>query len=590
MLAVLVVGLGTFAGLKYHADHSNKEQIAAVTPPRPGCDTVTVAAATEMAPLLTKIADTYNHSARTVNGKCFGIKIDAVDSADAEAQLVAGWDVRRGDAPDVWAPASSSWLAIFGDDAAEADRSTALVPSSASSIASTALTIAMPKPMATALGWPKAPIGWSELAALAGNPAGWGSKGHPEWGAFTFVKANPNYSTSGLNATIAAFNAGAGSPTPLSSGSVASITARRLDASLEQAVVNYGDDPTAFLRTQQRADTEGKPLSYASAYAVDEKAVLDYDAGNPSGDPKTAGTHAKPRVPLVAIYPTEGTLFSDNPYAVLNAPWSTRDREAGAKDFFDYVVLPAQQKVLTDAGFRGPTKKPGAGIVASPNVSAAGPTVTLSTPSGSTIAALRSAWGLLRKPARVLLMMDVSSSMGDSTAENGPTKLEQAKSAALSALDEFNGADEVGLWQYSSALPPGAQTYQELVPVGHFDIDKSQITAAISTLTPKNDSTLIPAVRAATSQLTEDVEPGHINAVVLLNNAKNNFAADNDQAGLVAALQRSTSGVQIYSIAYGSGADKPALQSYSDVTKGQLYDATDTSTAAEAFTSAFASF
>ncbi|SDI82850.1 Ca-activated chloride channel family protein [Frankineae bacterium MT45] len=590
VLAVLVIGLGTFAGLKYHADHSKKEPIAAITPPRPGCDTVTVAAATETAPLLAKIADTYNHSGRTLNGKCFGIKVDAVDSADAESQLVAGWNVQRGDAPDVWAPASSSWLAIFGDDAAKADHSTTLVPSTADSIASTALTVAMPKPMATALGWPAVPISWRELAALAKNPAGWGAKGHPEWGAFTFVKANPNYSTSGLNATIASFTAATGSPTPLSSGSVASTSVRSTVAPLEQAIVNYGDDPTAFLRTQQRADAEGKPLSYASAFAVDEKSVLDYDAGNPSGDPATAGSHAKPRVPLVAIYPSDGTLYSDNPYAVLNATWSTHDRQAGAKDFFDYLVMPAQQRVFTDAGFRTPTKQPGTAISASPYLKAAGPSLTLTAPSGSTIAALRSAWSLLRKPARVLLMIDVSSSMGDSTAENGPTKLEQAKSAALSALDEFTGADEVGLWQYSSGLPTAARTYQELVPVGHFDIDKSQISAAISTLTPKNDSTLIPAVRSAMSQLTDDVEPGHINAIVVLNNAKNDYPADNDQAGLVSSLQKGTAGVKIYSIAYGTGADKAGLQSYADATKGQLYDATDTSTVAGAFQSAFSNF
>jgi hypothetical protein len=34
-------------------------------------------------------------------------------------------------------------------------------------------------------------------------------------------------------------------------------------------------------------------------------------------------------VPLVAVYPKEGTLFSDNPYVVLDATWSTPEKRSG---------------------------------------------------------------------------------------------------------------------------------------------------------------------------------------------------------------------------------------------------------------------
>ena len=64
--------------------------------------------------------------------------------------------------------------------------------------------------MAEALGWPNTPIGYADILALARNPAGWGSKGHPEWGPFKLGKTNPNFSTSALSATIAQYYAATG--------------------------------------------------------------------------------------------------------------------------------------------------------------------------------------------------------------------------------------------------------------------------------------------------------------------------------------------------------------------------------------------
>ena len=65
----------------------------------------------------------------------------------------------------------------------------------------TPLVIAMPKPMADALGYPATPIGFADIVALANDPEGWATYGHPEWGPFQLGKTNPNFSTSGLNFT-----------------------------------------------------------------------------------------------------------------------------------------------------------------------------------------------------------------------------------------------------------------------------------------------------------------------------------------------------------------------------------------------------
>ena len=61
------------------------------------------------------------------------------------------------------------------------------------------------------------------------------------------------------------------------------------------------------------------------------------------------------------------------------------------------------------------------------------------------------AWAEQRKEARVLLVLDISGSMGDPATDDA-TKLDLAKEAAVSALDQFKDADEVGLWVFTTDL------------------------------------------------------------------------------------------------------------------------------------------
>ena len=71
-------------------------------------------------------------------------------------------------------------------------------------------------------------------------------------------------------------------------------------------------------------------------------------------------------MPLVAVYPKEGTLASDNPYAVLDAPWVTAEKQAARRRLPRVPAAPpGQQQRFTDAGFRDAAGKPGAALQAS---------------------------------------------------------------------------------------------------------------------------------------------------------------------------------------------------------------------------------
>ncbi|MGH3824567.1 MAG: substrate-binding domain-containing protein [Pseudonocardiaceae bacterium] len=146
---------------------------------RGDCIPLNVTASSEKAALLSLIADDYNRANRQVNGRCVDVRVASLASGAAAEALTRDWDdAANGPRPDVWSPAASSWPVILRQRLAAVDRPD-VVPEKMPSIAQTPLVIAMPKPMAEALGWPDTPIGWSDLVALTRDPAGWGGRGFP---------------------------------------------------------------------------------------------------------------------------------------------------------------------------------------------------------------------------------------------------------------------------------------------------------------------------------------------------------------------------------------------------------------------------
>ena len=189
--------------------------------------------------------------------------------------------------------------------------------------------------------------------------------------------------------------------------------------------MHYGDTTLTFLSNLQRADDRGQGLSYISAVAVEEKSVWDYNQGNPSGDPTTLGKHAKPQTPLVAIYPKEGTLLSDSPYAVLKAAWVDRAGPQGGRGVPRLRPRRRGAGALRarrpSAGYDG---KPGSAITHQPTACCPrSPRPSLSFPAPPVLAQVQALWNEQRKGARVLLIIDTSGSMGES-AGNG---VEQAR-------------------------------------------------------------------------------------------------------------------------------------------------------------------
>jgi Ca-activated chloride channel homolog len=469
----------------------------------------------------------------------------------------------------------------------------------------TPLVIGMPQPMAEALGWPDTPIGWADVLELARSGGGWGDFGHPEWGPFRLGKTNPNFSTSGLSALIAQTYAATGTTTDLSMEDLADPDVVAFNEGVESAVVHYGDITQTFLNNLYRADQRGAGLTYVSAVAVEEKSIVDYNTGNPDGVLDPGEEPRPPRVPLVAIYPEEGTLFSDNPYIVLDAPWVDDLEREGAERFGEFVQQPDNQRKVLQFGFRpgNPEVAIGEPITAGNGLDPDQPQTTLEVPDPPVMIGVLDRWEEQRKKARVLLLIDISGSMGDPASPDdpgGPTKLDLAKQAAADALELFNEEDVIGLRVFSTNLGDDqAQEFLDLVAFGPAGEQRETVQTRIRSLFPTNATPLYTAIQSSYQTALEGFDPDRINAVVVLSDGKNDDGTTGDDTeqleALLETLRAGSEGqasrpVRVFPIAYGTDADQTVLRRIAEASNSAVYTATDATTIGRVLTAVISNF
>jgi Ca-activated chloride channel family protein len=332
-------------------------------------------------------------------------------------------------------------------------------------------------------------------------------------------------------------------------------------AALEASVIHYSDASWPFLSNWQRLDGHHSQFTYASAVITDERSVTAYNKGSANGVVPAPGEHSKkPKVPLAAIVPTGSTLASDNPLVVVNAPWVTGADRDGAQAFITYALAPAAQRTVVAAGFR-----PGGGRAA------------LANPGYNDVSGALDAWSAIRKKARLLILFDVSDSMGDPADPafpNGPAKIARAQAALLAALDRLAPADEVGLRVFTTQVTTGPSTsWQDIVPVGQLAAQRTVLTHAIASLHPRAGSPLYTATRDSYDAMATHIDLTRINGVLLLTDGYNEDDANNDRKALLAHLKDN---VRMFTIGYSADADMSTMTLIAWATNARVYDATNT--------------
>lgn len=536
-----------------------------------GKETARVVAAPSIAHHLTAIAARWHNSEpSTEAGTCAEVNIESFDSAEVARRLADGWSTGQ-DAPDVWVPASTAW----SQKAAASDVAEPLIPDLRPSIARSPTVIAMPEPMAAELNWPdtrlepEADVRWeSLLEEFSRDDEGWARFGHPEWGEFRFGMSDPARDTAGLLALTAILDAdddGETDPQELDNA-----------LSLQQLLVNdlYHETTEQLLSRLAEADEQGPEaaLQHVSAFPALEQHVLEYNRRNP-------------QVQLAAIYPTNGNIEADHPYLVLNGDWVTPEKEEVAAEFLAYVRSDGPQARLREAGFRGTNREPGAdfdpeyGLVAE---LVALPRAVLVPDS---VALTIDRWTALTQPMNVLIAFDVSGSMLWEIPGTGIARMDQAIEAAQATVTLFGDNDQVGLWEFATALD-GDLDYRQRVPIGPLEdvmgdnrTRRELILDEINQLVPLTDTGLYNTIQAAYDTVLANYDENATNVVVVLTDG------EDDTGGrpgisldeLLAHVEQAPDDqpVHVVSVAFGEEADFENMQRIGEATGGNAYYSED---------------
>jgi Ca-activated chloride channel family protein len=410
----------------------------------------------------------------------------------------------------------------------------------------TPLVIAMWEPLARALGWPKKEVGFSDILKLATSGKGWAAYGKPEFGDFKLVHTNPDFSTSGLEAIVAEYYSATSKKEGLLLSDVNNARSRSTVKGIERSIVHYGDT-TLFIADQMRKGGPG----YSSAVMMEEVTLLDFNR-NRGGQPK-----------LVALYPKEGTFYSDNPLITLDAPWVSDDEKAGSEAFAKFLSSEVDPGVAGAQGFRpADVKRKPAGMVGAGGATdPAQPKHVLGLPEPRVLARIKLAWREDRKPANVLLVFDTSGSM------NEEGRLKSAKRGVDAFLKEVSPNDRVGLTVFSDVIRPA-------VPIKPVRENASRLRSAVHDLIADGGTALYDATIEGARTVRDLNDTKHINAVVVLTDGE-----DTDSQALVDDVTTqvdtgdSARRVRVFTIAYGSsvGGSAEALEEIAAASGGMAY-------------------
>ena len=547
----------------------------AVTAGSEPCSVVRVLSSLENAQLIEHLADAYNRLPRNVAGSCVTVDASSDMSGRASDAVASGFASLADDRkPTVWLPDSSTWV-----DVALAKGATVL-HAEGTSIAYSHIVLAMPQPLAEAIGWDEDAPTWTEVFQAAGDPDLWSALGHAEWGTFTLGKTSPLVATSGEVAMFASFGTAAGSLDAFTAAQVADAAIKAAAHENELATSHYLATPAHFLWHAREAEASGTAGDFLSAMVVDEKAVWDHNRGVTSRDGVTTvqGEAPAEQLQLTAIYPRDGYYTADNPAIRLAGTWIDPVEAEAAADFIRFTLTKQGQEAVRASGHRdlNHTLAPEVARVGNLAVDRDG---VLTLPEADVVTAVQTAFPEVRKRANVLFLLDVSGSMDDPTSD-ADTELAQAAAAIEAALDHFTAGDDVGFAAFAQA-PNGSLVPGMLVAAADIAASRDALVAALGEVRSLGDTPLYQAVDRFTAQHAESWSRDRINAVVLLSDGENDtpnartIGLDEMLANL-GELRRSTP-VLVFTLGYGADADAQTLQSISRATRAHYYDASDPS-------------
>jgi Ca-activated chloride channel family protein len=527
------------------------EEMESSAPWAPDSAVLTIAVSPGMAPTLETLADGFNRQElSTPDGKTMEVRtVEMAPQEMVEQSLQA---------PDFQAltPDSSLWLDqlerqwVSGKTGEQFDQGEALIPlglqrsSRVERYATTPIVIAAWEDVARDLGWPDSPIGWEEIQQKATED--------PD-----FKWNHPSTShASGLLATLAEFYAGAGRTRGLTERDATDEDTLAYVQAVEATVRFYGESEDVIV---QKLAEQGR--SFLDAFVAQEQVVVDWN-------------RAHPDEPLVAIYPAEGTLWTDHPLALLalegEGETAITDNQSRAFNAFAaFLKAPDAQRQLLAAGYRPvdlsiSLDQEGSPFAGTEMVDWRQPQTTLQMPSASVVEVVQNVWWYTKRPTNVYLVVDTSGSMsGD--------KLARTQEALKAFISQIRGdRDRVGLIEFGTDI----KSVEQLETLD--DARRQALMERIERMEADGETALMDAVWHGYESLRRSADDEAINALVVMTDGREN-ASSRGVADLTWRFEQEGSvDVVVFTIAFGRGADERLLERIAEAGDGQFRRADQT--------------
>ena len=507
--------------------------------------TVSIVYGSEKREWLEPLVEEFNASRnKTAGGQVIAVEAEPMGSIESVRGIIDGTLQ-----PTVWSPASSVYIPVANSEWRKS-HSGDLVTGTPKDLVLSPVVIAMWQPMAQALGWPENEIGWAEIAALATSQEGWSAYGHPEWGRFQFGHTHPAYSNSGIVSIIAEAYAGAGKQRGLTQDDLQTPEIFEFMAAVEKSVIHYGTSTGFFA---ERMFERGP--SYLSAAVLYENLIVAQESKRLSGESS--------QIPVVAIYPKEGTFWSNHPYAVLNAPWVTPEQKEAAEAFEAYLLDTPQQLKSLELGFRpaDPSISLASPLDARHGMDIHQPKTILEVPSAAVIDGIQTLWHETKKPVDLIVVMDISGSMrGD--------KITTARASLMQFVEKLDNRDRLQIILFSTDI----STLTPLTPLGE---KRQQVLDSVAGIFEQGDTRLYDATLTAYQTLLENGDPDHIRSIVVLTDGQDtlsSYTLDEVMNQINASSGEGGNAIKVFTIAFGDNADKDVLIRLAEPTGGKQYD------------------
>ncbi|MBN1995039.1 MAG: VWA domain-containing protein [Anaerolineae bacterium] len=506
--------------------------------------TVSIVYGSEKQEWLEPLVQEYNNAQhKTEQGSTIVIEATPMGSIESMEAIIA-----QQIQPTVWSPASSVYLPV-GAEEWRNKHASELIEGNPNDLVLSPVVIAMWQPMAEALGWPKEPIGWTDIAELAVSEEGWTTYGYPEWGQFKFGHTHPGFSNSGLVAVLAEAYAGAGKQRDLTTEDLGDPALRDFMAQVESSIIHYGTSTGFF---GQRMFERGP--SYLSAAVLYENLIVAQENKRLQGE--------SAQLPVVAIYPKEGTFWANHPYAILNVPWVSEEQKTAAKDFETFLLANAQQQRAMQYGFRpaDPSIPLTAPLDARRGVDPNQPQTVLEVPAAEVIRNVQTLWRQVKKPVDLVLVIDTSGSMSGE-------KITAARNSLAQFINLLDNRDRVQVITFSSEV-------NNLTPLSPLADKREDLTRRVSAIIEQGDTRLYDAALIAYNDLQTNGAPKHIRAVVILSDGEDT-ASTHALAEVMAAMGNAGGegghAIKLFTIAYGNDANTDILRQIAELTGGKQF-------------------